>query len=483
MSQTATVERIPGPGSDDAMDALLAIADRIVEAARNKGADAAEAFVQTTSGRSISIEKNQVGFTSGGGDGGIGLRVIKAGRTGFAYFSDPMARDASIESALAVASRAKQSKFAFPAPSKLPTVDGLWDDAVASFDTDMGLSKVHDLIAGAQEVDKNVNVSGGSVGIGMGATALVNSEGVQCAERGTGVGLSAYVVLKRGDTVTTGFEGHQANTMDARIGDALAIGRIAAEMAVKGQDAQPFGDGRATTVVFHPDAGSAFLEFITIPALHGDKAARGESLFSGKLGEVVTDPRLMITDDPTRAHGLGSGAWDDEGLASRPVPLIEAGRVANYLYDIGGALEYGGGPQAATASALRSGGMSDDRTYQEMPSVGARNVHVATTDAKPLDQLIAGIDDGILVRDVLGAHTANSTSGDFSVSSTVLFRIKDGALAGALESVMLAGNLPDLLRDHLVGASTDMERTSGHFSPVGLEMPHLALSSVHVVGG
>ncbi len=481
--RTVKGETIPPPYADSAVHALLAVADRAVELARSRGADAAECFVQTGAGHSYSIEKNAVGFTSAGGEAGLGIRVLKDRRVGFAYCSDPTQAGDAAARALEVAKRTPAGPFRFPGPAQAPSVAGLWDPKVAELDAEAGLAGVRAIIGAAREHHPDAVVSGGAVGIGAGASALVNSEGVQRADRGTSMGLSAYVVLKSGDHVATGFKSHETTSLDELASDPAAIGREACTLAVDSLTAKPFGKGRDTTVVLHPQAAASLLEFITLQALHGDKAARGETLFSGMLGKEVADAHLRLTDDPTRAGGLGSGGWDDEGLPSRPVALLSGGRVESFVYDLGAAYEYADGPSSATASAVRAGGLSDDRTYREGPTTGTRNVVLETTDARSLDSLIGSIDDGVLVHDLLGAHTANPTSGDFSVSSTVLFRIQKGALAGALQGVMLAGNFPRLLQDHYHGASREREAGSGHFSPVCLDVPYLALDRVHVVGG
>ncbi|MBW3583763.1 MAG: TldD/PmbA family protein [Euryarchaeota archaeon] len=474
--------RIPGPTEKDSVDSLLSIGERIVETALSGGAESAEAFLLSGIGESYSIEKSSIGYTGGGGESGIGLRVIKDRRVGFAYFTEPDDRSAAVEGALDVARRGQKGDFSFPTGGSFPTVNGLYDPKIDQLGTEEGLAIIESLISGAREVHKGATVSGGSVGFGTDVVAICNSEGLSVGERGTSMGMSAYVVLKEGDQVATGWKSHEANTYCEPMRDPAAIGREASEQAKATLDAEPFGEGRKTTVVFHPHAAAALVEFITVPALFGDKAARGESHYSGKLGEEVVDPRFFVTDDPTRTGGLGAGAFDDEGLASRVVPLLAEGRVDSYLYDLGGAHEYGGGSEAATASGVRSGRLSDSRTYKDPPGVSARNVVFGATDPRPLERLLAHVEDGILAHDLLGAHTANPTSGDFSVSSTTLFRIKDGVLAGAVAPVMLAGNLPELLRGSFVGASVEVEQTSGHFSPTGIEAPYLALSDIHVVG-
>jgi PmbA protein len=113
----------------------------------------------------------------------------------------------------------------------------------------------------------------------------------------------------------------------------------------------------------------------------------------------------------------------------------------SYLYDTATAAEYGG---RSTASAVRSGGL-DDRPYKVPPSVASRQVRVVSPRTTT-DKLVASVDDGILVHDLMGVHTANVVSGDFGVTASLLFRVRDGEVGEALAPVSVSGNLHESLK-------------------------------------
>ncbi|MHC1631771.1 MAG: metallopeptidase TldD-related protein, partial [Methanotrichaceae archaeon] len=61
---------------------------------------------------------------------------------------------------------------------------------------------------------------------------------------------------------------------------------------------------------------------------------------------------------------------------------------------------------------------------------------------------------GVLVNGVIGAHTANPVSGDFSVEARNVFQVVDGEIKKPIRSLMLAGNVFDLLKCVQVGIDT-----------------------------
>jgi PmbA protein len=144
---------------------------------------------------------------------------------------------------------------------------------------------------------------------------------------------------------------------------------------------------------------------------------------------------ISMADDGLLEGGLGTSSTDDEGVPSRRTVLVRGGRLEGFLYDLYSAAEFGA---STTGNGARG-------SYRSPPSVSARNL-VIEGEPRDRDTLVSEIDEGVLVHDVLGAHTANRVSGDFSVSAPLLFRIRKGELDKPLKPVMLSGNLPQLLK-------------------------------------
>jgi PmbA protein len=188
-------------------------------------------------------------------------------------------------------------------------------------------------------------------------------------------------------------------------------------------------------VLFTPEAAAELLGTVTVPSLEGEAVGRGESVYAGRLGQAVMAAGISMADDGLLDGGLGTSSSDDEGVPSRKTVLVRDGLLEGFLYDLYSAAEFGAG---TTGNGARG-------SYRSPPSVSARNIIIGG-ELRDRDTLISEIGEGVLVHDVLGAHTANRVSGDFSVSAPLLFRIRKGELHRPLKPVMLSGNLPELLR-------------------------------------
>jgi len=104
------------------------------------------------------------------------------------------------------------------------------------------------------------------------------------------------------------------------------------------------------------------------------------------------------------------------------------------------------------------------------------NVLLAPGDV-PEEELIAGIDEGLLVDSVLGLGQGNINSGEFSNNIAVAFKIEKGKIVGRVKNTMISGNSYDLLKDHLIGLGKETRFVHGILST-----PMIAVDKVNVVG-
>ncbi|HEX2066373.1 MAG TPA: metallopeptidase TldD-related protein [Candidatus Thermoplasmatota archaeon] len=160
---------------------------------------------------------------------------------------------------------------------------------------------------------------------------------------------------------------------------------------------------------------------------------------------------------------MRSTPFDDEGLPTAPLPIVGEGVLRSFLYDAWDAHEHG-------AASTRSGVRGDFKSRVE---TGTHHLVVSGSQPRPLDQLLAGVDDGFLVDSVLGAHTANVTTGDFSVTAPGVWRIRKGEVVGPVTEIALGGNLPQLLQ-RLDGVSQEAKQMAG------ARIPHLLFRGVDV---
>jgi PmbA protein len=276
------------------------------------------------------------------------------------------------------------------------------------------------------------------------------------------------------DVSTGGFDD------SARTGrlDPRAIGEKAGKLAVDSKGARSLDRPGTMDVVFTPDAFSELAEHLIAPAFYGDRVSRGESHLADRLGEKVAHENLRIVDDGLLPDGPNTAAVDDEGLPSGRTTLMSRGIVRRFIYDAASACETGGKP---TGNGIRMDNWGSDRSFKVTPRTGARNLVLSWEEKASLDGLIAEVKNGVYVHELLGSHTANRISGDFSIGSSLLFRIRKGEVREPLQGVMLAGNMFAAMEE-IGGMADDHRNVGGTLSPVAVRTPSVWLRGINVTG-
>jgi PmbA protein len=162
-------------------------------------------------------------------------------------------------------------------------------------------------------------------------------------------------------------------------------------------------------------------------AINGSSIARKTSFLREKLGERLFKPGTRIVDDPLRVRGLRSRPFDGEGVAGRPLAIVEDGVLKTWILDCATARELG----------LETTGHAQ-RGVSSSPSPGATNLHLEAGSRSP-DALIADIADGFYVTELIGSGV-NAVTGDYSRGASG-FWIENGQRTYPVSEVTIAGNL------------------------------------------
>ena len=186
---------------------------------------------------------------------------------------------------------------------------------------------------------------------------------------------------------------------------------------------------------------------------------------SDKLGEQVFDEKLSIYDDGTIDHAVGSSPTDDEGIPLRRTSLVENGCVRTFIYDL---------QTAGLAGAEPTG--NGERSPNSLPSPGYHNAIVEPGDGGSMDDLIGGIDEGILVEYTMGASMGNLFSGDFSGNVHLGYKIENGKLAGRVKDTMVAGNTYAALKN-IAAIGSEPEWVGGSFYAPPILVADLSVST------
>jgi PmbA protein len=215
-------------------------------------------------------------------------------------------------------------------------------------------------------------------------------------------------------------------------------------------------------VLFSP-TGALVLGLPLMLGLNGKSVYTGISPLAGKIGEKLFDDKLTVVDDATIDGKFGSASYDDEGVAHRRNVLVERGVLKSFFYDL----------KTAAQSGVQSTG-NGERGLFNPPSPSPTNLLFAAGDT-PLADIIAGIDEGLLVEDVLGMGQGNVISGAFSNPLSLAFKIEKGEIVGRVKDVSIAGNIYDLLKN-VAAVSRETEWVYNNFN-----LPYILLPDMNVV--
>jgi PmbA protein len=114
---------------------------------------------------------------------------------------------------------------------------------------------------------------------------------------------------------------------------------------------------------------------------------------------------------------------------------VENGVIAGFLYDL----------QTAALAGIRSTG-NGSRNRGGLPTPGASALVIAP-GTTTFDEMVADIDEGLIVEQLMGAEQGNILSGDFSGNVLLGYKVEHGKITGRVKDTMVAGNIYAILKD------------------------------------
>lgn len=198
-----------------------------------------------------------------------------------------------------------------------------------------------------------------------------------------------------------------------------------------------------TTVIFSPGLVGDMLGQFVLPNFIGQSVLDGQSAFKvedfrDKQKVFREDITLLV--DPFQPYELGSYLVTAEGVPAERTVLVRNGLLQTPI--------------------LR---MKDSRRWGAKPtgiSHGTSGLYLTSAQEIPWEEILMSIEDGILILSVLGMHTQNSVSGEYSLSAPQSLRIQKGKIIGKRD-VKLSGNF---FRD-LAAAETRFGKESADNKP------------------
>jgi PmbA protein len=413
--------------------ALTTLAQRLVEAAKRAGADAADAVAVRGISQGVEVRDGRVEESERSEGDDVGLRVLVGKRQAVVSTNDVggdgVARLA--ERAVAMARVAPDDQYVGLADPSLharefPDLD-LLDPRVP---TTAELERRAAEAEAAALAVKGVTKSGGaSASTGIGGMVLVTSTGFHGSYLRSSQGISVTAISGDGTSMERDYDFTAAPHAED-LATPESVGRMAGERTVARSNPRKVETCKVP-VVYDPRVSGSLVGHL-VGAINGASIARKTSFLKDRLGEQLFADNIRIIDDPLRRRGLRSQPFDAEGVRVKEIALIDQGVLTSWILDCATAREL---KLTTTGHAHR--GVSSS------PSPGSYNLHMEAGAATP-EVLISDIRQGFYVTDLIGSGV-NGVTGDYSRGASG-FWIRNGKITYPVSEVTIAGHLLDMFK-------------------------------------
>ena len=421
--------------SQQRLDRLADISQRLLARARALGASQAEVSCSEERGLNVSVRMGEVETVESSNDRGIAVTVYFGQRKGSASTADlhESSLAATVEQACAIARHTEDDAAAGLADAELmarqfPDLDG-WHPW--RLDADEAVELALACEAAGREADARVtNSDGASFGSGESLSVYANSHGFIGRERETQHSLGLALIAGQGDGMQR--DGwYSIGLAREDLETPVAIGRRAAERAASRLQPRSVPTGQYP-VLFSAEVARSLVGHL-LGAVSGGALYRKASFLLDSVGTRLFPEWLSIHERPLLRHGMRSAAFDGDGVATRDNPLVVDGVLQRYVLGSYSARKLG---LATTANAG-----------------GVQNLQVAA-NAGRFGEMLRGMGRGLLVTELMG-QGVNTVTGDYSRGAAG-FMVEGGEIAYPVDGITIAGNLRDMFAAiEAVGSDVD----------------------------
>ncbi len=455
----------------------------LVGTALRHGGDYCDLYFEHTTYFNLMLKD---GVVSSGGfhtDFGVGIRVLKGEKTGYAYAENTEMADMSAAAGAAAAIAAGGRGCAGAEGNPYRRVANRFSDYYPmkenwrAMGADAFLPFLKDLEKEIFSRDSRIVKVIIRLSNSVSDVMMYNSLGELTYETRPMGSISATAVFQQNGK-TENKNASRSFRMGAELIGPALLKEIADE-AVRDIDARFEAirpKGGQMSVVMGAGASGILLHEAMGHAFEADFNRKGQSIFSDRMGQQICPKGVNVVDDGTVAFNRGSGNYDDEGVPGEKTYMVRDGVLCSYLHDRISAAWYGVAPTG--------NGRRESFRYNPIPRM--RATYMESGDADPAG-IIADVREGIYV-DEFSNGQVKIGEGDFTFFVKSGYLIENGRLTAPVKDINIIGNGPQALAD-IVAVGNDLKIDNGTWTcgkeqsvPVSCGMPTVRIGSL-IVGG
>ena len=408
----------------------------------------------------LSVFQGQVQNTEISDSVGLGIRVIKDGRPGYAH-TERLTKEAivqTIKDAVCHTQWTEKVDIELPAPAKIPEGNPNYNPALESLTLadlkDFCIELEKETFARSADI-KNIPYLGADLNRDF--SIVANHKGLFYTEKDNSVSVGAGAVAVRDGISKLG-----NFVKSGRDWAEFIVGEIADKAATYATEL--FGakkiEGGKIPVVFSERISGRFMGMYGSPFI-AESMQKGTSRLAGKEGLKIASEKLSLWSDPLGENFCNKVFFDSEGSLTRRVEVIKDGVFNEALYNLETAAKAG---RATTGNGARDFGSKMSTAFW--------NILVPAGEYSSAD-LLKLFPKCLLVARLEGGSGCSSVSGELSIGAHG-FWCENGVIQHPVDGVTLSGNYFDIIQN-VVGVGNE------YYNPFSsVKVPALAISELAV---
>ena len=412
------------------------LVEKILNEALSTGGDFAEIFVEKKNNCGLYMIDGKIESSLSGRDFGIGIRIFKDLYSVYGYTND-MTEENLLKTARKIAEAVKGTRADITINLLKQDIEN-YNKIEIYPETVLKKNKIDIMrrgYAAAKEYDSEISQVRVSYSDSKQNILVANSEGIWAEDERVRGRIRIESVASSGTEMQTGSMGPGASKGFEFFEkmDIESYGREASRIAktILHADYSPSGkmpviiDNGFGGVIFHEACGHG---------LEATSVAKGNSVFAGKIGEMIASPVVSAVDDGTIPNEWGTINIDDEGTPSRRNLLIENGILKGYMIDKLNGRRMG---MASTGSGRRE-------SYKYAPTSRMTNTFILNGKSS-LNEMISSVEKGIYAK-YMGGGSVNPATGNFNFAVMEGYLIENGKITSPVRGATLIGSGSEILK-------------------------------------
>jgi PmbA protein len=429
------------------------------ELAKKSGAEQFDILAGSHNSRGISVFNGALQNTEMSNSCGVGIRIFKNQKPGYAS-TEKFSKE-SLSQALADA--LSNSEYTEPINAELPEPMPL-GEALPTYNQELESVDVNHLLNTCLSIEKQVlavneikNVPDLGVEISSSETIFANSRGIFFKDRRNGFGIGAGAVAERNGIVKMGWY-----SKGGRDFGMVSTEQMANKIVARAKELlspKPLKSGKIPVVL--SKRISANIISIYLSSFYAENAQKGLSRLANRLGEKISAEIFSLSSEPLMPDLPGSVLMDGEGIPTAALNVVENGELKNFLYNM----------ESASKENRKSTGHGT-RGFSGKAVTSFINAVVPLGKSSKEDFLTM-FPKHLIITHLEGSSGCHSVSGEISIGAQG-FWCENGVPLHAADNFTISANFFDLLKN-IVGVGNEYNDS---FSSV--KVPSLAISEIAV---